>query len=177
MKNLFWNAAVLAAAICLLPACSSEDDDEILERQSQSGFPVLRKSAEAQPVLVCGGSATTTATIGPCNVKVSASWSLYDAPLGSAVQPEGTLSIGAFPAGGGNQYTCIIETKSSSLTKGSVSASGTIKVRDAFATPPEKGDENYPFGNTIPGELDYQIVGSASFSLTGGNGYGTLSIQ
>lgn len=174
MKKLIFNAAFLTAAVCLLPACSSEDDDEMLERQSQSGFPTLRKSAEAEPVLVCGGSATTTATIGPCNVKANASWSLYDAPPGSAVQPEGTLSIGAFPAGGGNQYTCIVEVKKSSLTKGSVSASGTIKVRDAFATPPKPGDS---FGNNIPGELDYQIVGSASFSLTGGNGYGTLSVQ
>lgn len=169
MKNIIFKAAALASLVCLLPACTADDDSELLERQSTNGFPVLRKSAEAKPVL---GSATTHKSINGCDITISASWSLYKAPEGSSVQPEGNLSVSASASDG--RYTCQTDIKNQSLTESGVSASGTIKVKDLQATPPKPGTN--PFGPEI-GELDYQIIKTFEFSLTGTNGSGTLTVH
>lgn len=146
MKNLFWNAAILAAAICLLPACSSEDDDEILERQSRSGFPVLRKSAEEKPIVVCSGSATRSYNN---NIKVSASWTCYKVPAGSAVNPGNHVSITGHASDGS---MCKTKNLEYSFSGTSVSATATIEVTSA------SGSSN-----------------SISVSLSGSNGTGSIT--
>ena len=175
MKKLIFNTFVLAAAVCLLSACSSEDDDEMLERQSRGGFPVLRKSAEAQPILVCAGSTTTESmSVGGCNIKISASWSLYKAPPGSTVQPEGSVSISGHAEDG--RFTCRTENLEYSWSGSSVSATATIKVIASASAPPlDENDENY--NKDFPWLNDSMERGSVSVKLSATNGSGKITKQ